>query len=72
LNVRGKTTLRDSIPGLDRIFRSDIEAPKIILVTGPPGSMKTSFCYSVMSNYLQQSDDVGLYVTLEETTVSPS
>jgi len=70
LNVRGKTTLTDSIPGLDRIFRSDIEAPKVILVTGPPGSMKTSFCYSVMSNYLEKSGEVGLYVTLEETTAS--
>lgn len=66
----GKNTLRDSIPGLDRIFRSDIEAPKIILVTGPPGSMKTSFCYSVMSNYLEKADEVGLYVTLEETSSS--
>jgi KaiC/GvpD/RAD55 family RecA-like ATPase len=70
LNPGGKTTLRDSIPGLEKVFRSDIEAPKIILVTGPPGSMKTSFCYSVMSNYLEKADEVGLYVTLEETAAS--
>lgn len=63
-------TLRDSIPGLERIFRSDIEAPKVILVTGPPGSMKTSFCFSIMSSYLTKADEVGLYLTLEETAAS--
>jgi len=62
--------LRDSIPGLDRIFRSDIEAPKVVLVTGPPGSMKTSFCYSLMSSFLEKSDQFGLYITLEETAQS--
>jgi KaiC/GvpD/RAD55 family RecA-like ATPase len=62
--------LRDSIPGLDKIFRSDIDSPKVILVTGPPGSMKTSFCHSVMSSYLAAAGQVGLYVTLEETAAS--
>jgi KaiC/GvpD/RAD55 family RecA-like ATPase len=62
--------LRDSIPGLDKIFRSDIDSPKVILVTGPPGSMKTSFCHSVMSSYLATAGQVGLYVTLEETAAS--
>jgi KaiC/GvpD/RAD55 family RecA-like ATPase len=62
--------LRDSIPGLDKIFRSDIDSPKVILVTGPPGSMKTSFCHSVMSSYLAAAGEVGLYVTLEETAAS--
>jgi KaiC/GvpD/RAD55 family RecA-like ATPase len=32
--------------------------------------MKTSFCYSVMTNYLEKSDEFGLYVTLEETSAS--
>ena len=62
--------LRDSIPGLEKVFRTDIEAPKVVLVTGPPGSMKTSFCYSVVSNYLERSGEFGLYVTLEETAES--
>jgi KaiC/GvpD/RAD55 family RecA-like ATPase len=66
----GNTTLRDSIPGLERIFRSDIDAPKVILVTGPPGSMKTSFCHSVMSSYLNKAGEIGLYVSLEETAAS--
>jgi KaiC/GvpD/RAD55 family RecA-like ATPase len=58
---------KNSIPGLDKIFRTDIETPKVVLITGPPGSMKTSFCYSLMSTYLESSKEFGLYVTLEET-----
>lgn len=57
---------KDSIQGLEKIFRTDIEPPKVILVTGPPGSMKTSFCYSLLSRYLDSSGEHGLYVTLEE------
>jgi len=61
---------KNSIKGMDKVFRTDIEAPKVILVTGPPGSMKTSFCYSAMSSYLDQTDEKGLYVTLEESAES--
>jgi len=61
---------RDSVPGLDKVFRNDIERPKIILVTGPPGSMKTSFCYSLMSYYLKDKNEFGLYTTLEESADS--
>jgi KaiC/GvpD/RAD55 family RecA-like ATPase len=58
---------KNSVPGLDKVFRTDIESPKVVLVTGPPGSMKTSFCYSLMSSYLEKSGEFGLYVTLEES-----
>jgi len=27
---------RNSIEGLEKVFKTDIEAPKVILVTGPP------------------------------------
>jgi len=61
---------KDSVPGLDKVFRNDVERPKIILVTGPPGSMKTSFCYSLMSSYLRDKNEFGLYATLEESSDS--
>lgn len=62
--------LRNAIPGLERILRSDIQAPKVILVTGAPGSMKSAFCYTLMSKYLRASGEFGLYTTLEETVQS--
>lgn len=61
---------RDSIPGLEKVFKKDIARPKVTLVTGPPGSMKTSFCYTLMSRYLEKRNEFGLYTTLEETVDS--
>src|SRR5256712_10851061 len=61
---------RNSIDGLDKVFKTDIDGPKVILITGPPGSMKTSFCYTLMSRYLQKTGEFGLYTTLEETVQS--
>src|SRR5438132_12667678 len=58
---------RSAIEGLDKVIRSDILPPKVILVTGPPGSMKTSFCYTLMSRSLKDTGEFGLYTTLEET-----
>lgn len=61
---------KNSIPGLDKVFRTDIEPPSVVLITGPPGSMKTSFCYTLMSKYLEKTKEFGLYTTLEETSQS--
>jgi KaiC/GvpD/RAD55 family RecA-like ATPase len=61
---------RNAIEGLDKVIRTDILPPKVILVTGPPGSMKTSFCYTLMSRYLKDTGEFGLYTTLEETVQS--
>ena len=57
---------KDTIPGLDRIFKTDTETPKVVLVTGPPGSLKTSFCYDIMTKYLENTGNFGTYITLEE------
>lgn len=57
---------KDTIPGLDRIFTTDTETPKVVLVTGPPGSLKTSFCYDIMTKYLENTGNFGTYITLEE------
>ena len=59
-----------AIDGLEKVLRSEIVPPKIILVTGPPGSLKTSFCYALMSRYLKKTGEFGLYTTLEETVQS--
>ena len=61
---------KDSIPGLEKVFRTDLEPPSVVLITGPPGSMKTSFCYTLMSKYLESINQFGLYCTLEETSQS--
>lgn len=69
-NCRVIEMFRDTVPGLDRIFQTDVEPPKVVLITGPPGSMKTSFCYNIMTRYVENSGNFGLYTTLEETVDS--
>ncbi len=61
---------KDTIPGLDRVFHTDVKPPQVSLVTGPPGSMKTSFCYSLMTRYVESTGKFGLYTTLEESVDS--
>lgn len=60
----------DGMPGMDRVLATDVNPPYLTLVTGPPGSMKSSFCLSLVSNHLRQSGGFGLYCTVEETTGS--
>ncbi len=61
---------KDTIPGLDRIFETDVKPPKIILVTGPPGSMKTIFVHALLSRYISKTDEYSYYTTLEENAAS--
>ena len=61
---------KDTLRGLDKVFKTDIKRPKVILVTGPPGSLKSSFIYSLITKYLDGTDEFGMYTTLEETVSS--
>jgi KaiC/GvpD/RAD55 family RecA-like ATPase len=61
---------KNSLEGLEKVFKTDIERPKVVLVTGPPGSMKTSYCFGLMAKFLRATNEFGLYMTLEETTTS--
>ena len=61
---------QNTVTGLDKVFKSDIKRPKVVLITGPPGSMKSSFIYSLMTSYLNQSQEFGVYTTLEESVSS--
>lgn len=60
----------NTVTGLDKVFKGDIKRPKVVLVTGPPGSMKSSFIYSLLTSYLNQSGEFGVYTTLEESVSS--
>ena len=55
---------------MERVIRRDAEPPYLSLLTGPPGSMKTSFSLSLISNHLRRTGGFGLYCTVEETVDS--
>jgi KaiC/GvpD/RAD55 family RecA-like ATPase len=61
---------KNTVMGLEKVFKDDIKKPKVILVTGPPGSMKSSFIYTLLTSYLSQGNEFGVYTTLEESVAS--
>ena len=60
----------DTIEGINNIFENDIYRGAIVLVTGPPGSLKSGYSFGILSKYLENTEEFGLYMTLEETTES--
>lgn len=60
----------NTISGFENIFKTDIQPPKVIIVSGVPGSLKSSFTYIMLTKYVQNTGQFGLYATLEESTDS--
>jgi KaiC/GvpD/RAD55 family RecA-like ATPase len=60
----------NTIPGFEKIFKTDIKPPKIVLISGVPGSLKSSFTYILLTKHVQTSGEFGLFATLEESTES--
>ncbi len=61
---------RDTIDGINNVFETDVFPGAVILVVGPPGSLKSGFTYSILSKHLLNTSEFGMYMTLEETTES--
>ncbi len=61
---------RDTIEGLRNVFDNDIYKGSVVLITGPPGCLKSGFTYNIFSKYLSKTNEFGIYMTLEETTES--
>ncbi|WP_440952247.1 RAD55 family ATPase [Methanococcoides sp. FTZ1] len=57
----------DTIEGLDDIFKTDIPKGSVVLITGPPGSLKSGLVFSMLSKYLENSGEYGIYITLEQS-----
>jgi KaiC/GvpD/RAD55 family RecA-like ATPase len=62
--------LEDAIPGLDNIIQSEIFQGSQILVTGGMGTLKSSFVFNALSNYLSRTNEYGIYMTFEEDRAS--
>ncbi|WP_445475869.1 RAD55 family ATPase [Methanococcoides methylutens] len=60
----------DAIEGLDDIFENDIPKGSVVLITGPPGSLKSGLTFSILSKYLDNSGEFGIYITLEQNKQS--
>lgn len=65
-----KTALKSCLGGLNKLIEQDIPEDSINLITGIPGTLKSSFTLSLMSNYLRKCREFGLYLTLEQSAES--
>ncbi|WP_135612379.1 ATPase domain-containing protein [Methanococcoides sp. AM1] len=57
----------DTIEGLNEIFETDIPKGSVVLITGAPGSLKSGLAFSILSRYLNECDEFGAYITLEQS-----
>lgn len=62
---------QNTIKGIERIFKTNDYEKLIILITGLPGTLKSSFIYNLMSTHLHNHEDcIGMYATLEQSKES--
>jgi KaiC/GvpD/RAD55 family RecA-like ATPase len=52
---------------LNEVFETDIPKNSVVLVTGAAGTLKSGFTFQVLSNFLEQQDEYGLYITFEQS-----
>ncbi len=55
------------VDGLDQILGGGLPTGHVILVSGLPGTMKSTLAYAILHNNAQQRNAKCLYVTLEQT-----
>lgn len=59
--------LKECVNGLENIIEDDIRERSVLLVSGGPGTLKSGFSHSFLSNYLRENEDkFGVYASLEE------
>lgn len=57
---------KTGIGGLDEILKGGFPRNRTILVTGGPGSAKTTFCVQFLCNGAREFNELGIFVTLGE------
>jgi KaiC/GvpD/RAD55 family RecA-like ATPase len=58
--------LSSGVPGFDSLVDGGLPADRLYVVSGPPGSGKTTFCSQFVTRGAKEGDDC-LYVTMHET-----
>ncbi len=58
--------LSTGVPGFDELVEGGLLADRLYVVSGPPGSGKTTFCAQFVTRGARDGDDC-LYVTMHET-----
>lgn len=59
--------VKSGIPGLDEVLGGGILEGSIVTVSGPTGSGKSTFAAQFIHNGAKESDEPGLYISIEES-----
>jgi len=62
--------VRTRIEGLDEVLGGGIPKGTVTLITGPPGSMKSTLAYSILQNNAVENRIPCLYISLEQGKAS--
>ena len=68
--VAREDRIRTYIEGLDRALSGGIPRGHIVLLTGYPGTMKSSLAYSILNQNAAQAGLKSVYITLEQSRES--
>jgi KaiC/GvpD/RAD55 family RecA-like ATPase len=52
------------------VLKTEVPRNSVILMAGTPGSLKSGITYSMMASHLAETDELGIYITLEESILS--
>jgi len=59
--------LKTYVDGLDENLKGGIPKNSVVLLAGPPGSMKSSLAFNILYNNALKEDKRSVYISLEET-----
>ena len=62
-----KNRLSTHVKGLDEILQGGIPEGHIVLITGAPGTMKSTLGFSILYHNARKAGTKGLYLTLEQS-----
>jgi KaiC/GvpD/RAD55 family RecA-like ATPase len=66
LSGKMKEKIKTCISGLDDLMSGGIPRGHVVLISGLPGTMKSSLAYNILHNNARQSGRKGLYISLEQ------
>lgn len=61
-----KQKIKTCIPGLDELMSGGMPQGHVVLISGLPGTMKSSVAYNILFNNAKQENKKGLYISLEQ------
>lgn len=66
--LEGKSRVKTGIEGLDKVLEGGIPGKKSVLLAGPAGSGKTTFCLEFLYRGITEYNENGLYLSFEESS----